>query len=194
MIRHAVEVIRRNAEVQKRLIEDLLDMSRILTGKMVVKSECVDLHAVLNGAIESVRAAASARGISLEVQLDGSVRYIAADSDRLQQVVWNLLSNAIKFTPRGGRVELRLRNTGNEVEISVHDNGEGISGDFLPYVFERFRQADASTTRQHAGIGAGLAVVRHLVEAHGGTVEADSDGQGQGATFVVRLPRLKEIA
>jgi signal transduction histidine kinase len=194
MIQRALEVIRRNAEVQKRLIEDLLDMSRILTGKMVVKSGWVDLHAVLNAAIESVRAAASARGIALEVQLDDSVRYITADSDRLQQVVWNLLSNAIKFTPRGGRVELRLLNTGNEVEISVHDTGEGISADFLPYVFERFRQADASTTRQHAGIGVGLAVVRHLVEAHGGTVEANSDGEGQGSTFVVRLPRLREVA
>jgi signal transduction histidine kinase len=180
--------------VQKRLIEDLLDMSRILTGKMVIRRDWVDLPAVLNAAVESVRAAACARGIDLEVQLDASVLYVKADSDRLQQVVWNLLSNAIKFTPRGDRVELRLRNTRNEVEISVQDSGEGISADFLPFVFERFRQADASTTRQHAGIGVGLAVVRHLVEAHGGTVEANSDGEGKGATFVVRLPRLKEIA
>ena len=194
IIRHAVEVIKRNAELQKRLVEDLLDMSRILTGKMVVQTARIDLSAVLHAAVESVRAAATGRGVALKVQLDDSVRYIVADADRLQQVVWNLLSNAIKFTPQGGRVELGLRAAGNQVEISVRDTGEGIPAGFLPHVFERFRQADASTSCKHTGIGVGLAVVRHLVEAHGGTVEANSDGEGQGATFVVRLPRLKEIA
>lgn len=148
----------------------------------------------LNGIITSWNPGAERTFGYTASEMDDSVRYITADSDRLQQVVWNLLSNAIKFTPRGGRVELRSRNAGNEVEISVRDTGEGISADFLPYVFERFRQADATTTRQHAGIGVGLAVVRHLVEAHGGAVEANSDDEGQGATFVVRLPRLKEIA
>jgi PAS domain S-box-containing protein len=194
MIQHAVEVIQRNAEVQKRLIEDLLDISRILTGKMVVKSGSADLPSILNAAIESVRDAAGEKGIALEFHLDDSVRYIAGDADRLQQVVWNLLSNAIKFTPRGGRVELRLRSIGREVEISVRDTGVGIPAGFLPHIFERFRQGDASTSCKHTGIGVGLAVVRHLVEAHGGTVEANSDGEGQGATFVVRLPGLKEIA
>jgi signal transduction histidine kinase len=192
MIQHAVEVIQRNAEVQKRLIEDLLDMSRILTGKMVVQIRSADLPALLNAAIESVRAAAHAKGIALQFELDSSVRHIPGDPDRLQQVACNLLSNAIKFTPSGGRIELRLRNLGNEVEISVRDTGEGISAGFLPHVFERFRQGDASTTRQHGGIGVGLAVVRHLVEAHRGAVQALSDGEGEGATFVVKLPSSGE--
>jgi PAS domain S-box-containing protein len=188
MASHAVEVIQRNARVQKRLIEDLLDMSRILTGKMVIKRETVDLAAVLSAALDSVRSAATAKQITVDLAIDESVRVVTGDSDRLQQVVWNLLANAIKFTPLNGRVELRLQNCGTHAEIVVRDTGDGISPDFLPHVFERFRQGDGSTSRQHGGLGLGLAVVRHLVEAHGGRVWADSGGAGQGSTFVVSLP------
>jgi PAS domain S-box-containing protein len=186
--RHAVEVISRNAKIQKRLIEDLLDMSRILTGKLVIKRERVDLAAVLAAALDSVRTAAVAKRIVVDFQIDESVRFVMGDADRLQQVTWNLLANAIKFTPVNGHVQLRLEFSGSCAEIIVQDTGTGILPEFLPHVFERFRQADGSTSRQHGGLGLGLAVVRYLVEAHGGRVRASSAGLNQGSTFVVSLP------
>jgi signal transduction histidine kinase len=186
--KHAIEVIRRNAKVQKRLIEDLLDMSRILSGKLVIKKEPVDLSGVLTAALDSVRTAAAAKRIAVDFHIDHSIGFVTGDADRLQQVVWNLLANAIKFTPMNGRVELRLESSGVNVEIIVQDTGDGILPEFLPYVFERFRQGDASTTRQHGGLGLGLAVVRYLVEAHGGRVRVSSPGLNQGSTFVVSLP------
>jgi signal transduction histidine kinase len=188
MIRRAVEVIQRNAQMQKRLIEDLLDMSRILAGKLVIKGEKVDLPAALQTALDSIRPTAEGKAIQLEAEIDETVGFVIGDSDRLQQVVWNLLSNAIKFTPLNGRVELRLQKEGAEAKISVRDTGEGIPAEFLPHVFERFRQADGGTSRHHGGLGLGLAVVRYLVEAHGGTVCAGSAGKDQGSTFVVTLP------
>jgi PAS domain S-box-containing protein len=186
--RHAVEVIQRNAKVQKRLIEDLLDMSRILSGKLVIKKERVDLQSVLAASLDSVRTAASAKGIAVDLHIDRSVGFVTGDADRLQQIVWNLLANAIKFTPINGHVVLRLESSGADTEITVQDNGDGILPEFLPHVFERFRQGDGSTRRQHGGLGLGLAVVRYLVEAHGGRVRASSRGLNQGSTFVVSLP------
>jgi PAS domain S-box-containing protein len=184
----AIDVITRNADLQKRLIEDLLDMSRILTGKMIIKSEWVDLQAVVNNAADTVRPAIAAKGIDLTLELDPSVSFIRGDVDRLQQVLWNLLSNSAKFTPEHGTIEVSSGKSGSSVEIAVRDSGRGISPEFLPYVFERFRQGDSSTTRRHGGLGLGLAVVRYLVEAHGGTVWASSEGEGRGTTVVVRLP------
>ena len=183
-----LEVVERNAKMQAQLIEDLLDVSRIITGKLRLDVQPVDLTAVIEAAIETVRPSADARGIRLQRVLDSGAGPVSGDAGRLQQVVWNLLSNAIKFTPNEGRVQVRLERLNSHVEISVHDTGQGISRDFLPHVFERFRQFDATTTRSHYGLGLGLAIVRHLVELHGGTVQADSPGEGQGATFTVRLP------
>jgi PAS domain S-box-containing protein len=184
----AIEVIQRNAGVQKRLIEDLLDMSRILTGKMMIKSAQVDLNGVVHSAVDSVRPAISAKGIILDLQLEEGARFIIGDADRLHQVLWNLLSNSAKFTPSQGRIGIETKKVNSTIEITVRDSGRGISSDFLPHVFERFRQGDGSTTRSHGGLGLGLAVVRHLVEAHGGLVWATSEGAGKGATFVVSLP------
>src|SRR5262249_50121861 len=186
--RHAVEVIQRNAKVQKRLIEGLLDMSRILTGKLVIKRERVDLTSVLSAALDSVRTAAGAKRIAVDLRIDESSRFIMGDPDRLQQVVWNLLANSIKFTPQDGRVEVRLESSGNHAEIIVQDRGDVILPEFLPHVFEQFRQADGSMARQYGGLGLGLAVVRYLVEAHGGRVRATSPGLNQGSTFIVSLP------
>ncbi len=183
-----LEIIERNAKVQVQLIEDILDGSRIITGKLRLELRPVDLMAVVQAAIEAVRPAADAKGIALDVSLDPAAARVKGDPDRLQQILWNLVNNAIKFTPKRGVVAVRLARTGTSVELSVKDNGEGISSDFLPYVFERFRQADASPTRRHGGLGLGLALVRHLAEAHGGAVRAESDGVGQGAKFVVTLP------
>lgn len=183
----ALEAIERNARVQVRLIEDLLDLSRIEAGKMVLSVGPVELVRVVEAAIDSVKPAADAKSIRLQPVLDSHAT-IVGDADRLQQVVWNLLSNAIKFTKRRGRVQIRLRREQSYVEIAVADDGQGIEPDFLPHVFDRFRQADASSTRKAGGLGLGLAIVRSLVELHGGTVEAKSDGVGLGATFVVRLP------
>jgi PAS domain S-box-containing protein len=188
MVRHAIDVIHRNALVQKRLIEDLLDMSRILTGKLVIRTDHVDLGAVLAAALDSIRPAASAKTISIDVQVDPGVPRVIGDADRLQQVVWNLLSNSVKFTPAGGTIMTHVSNTDGGVAIEVKDSGQGISPAFVPFVFDRFRQAEQGTARQHGGLGLGLAVVRHLVELHGGTVAADSPGQGLGSTFTVRLP------
>ncbi|MGZ3425755.1 MAG: hybrid sensor histidine kinase/response regulator, partial [Polyangia bacterium] len=184
----ALETIDRNATLQAKLVEDLLDVSRIITGKLRLRIANVDLISIVEAAINSVRPAAEAKAIHLEAQLDSSVGLIAADGDRLQQVMWNLLANAIKFTPEGGRVGVALRRGPSGVALRVEDSGAGIDPTFLPYVFDRFRQADSSTTRPHGGLGLGLAIVRHMVELHGGTVHADSGGQGRGAAFTGRLP------
>ncbi|MDT5293287.1 MAG: hypothetical protein QOJ76_167 [Acidobacteriota bacterium] len=185
---HALETIERNARSQAQLIEDLLDVSRVITGKLRLDIGRVDAASIVNEAIDSVQLAAEAKGIQLEVTLDPSARHVFGDAARLQQVVWNLLSNAIKFTPVGGRVGVCLKRTGSDVQISVSDTGGGIGADFLPFIFDRFRQADGTTTRRHGGLGLGLSIVRHLVELHGGTVEAESPGEGRGATFTVSLP------
>jgi PAS domain S-box-containing protein len=183
----ALETIERNALSQAQLIEDLLDVSRIISGKFRVEVRTVDMPSVTEAAIDAVRLAAESKGIEIVPQID-AVPMLAGDPTRLQQVVWNLLSNAIKFTPKGGRVDVRLACVESHVELEVADNGPGISADFLPYVFDRFRQADGTTTRTHSGLGLGLAIVRHLVELHGGSVRALSEGEGQGAVFAVRLP------
>jgi PAS domain S-box-containing protein len=184
----ALDAIERNARAQSQLIEDLLDISRIVTGKLRLDVRPVDLVAVIEAALDAVRPAADAKGIALQAVLDPRAGPLVADADRLQQVVWNLLSNAIKFTPGGGHVEVRLEPRDGAVDIVVSDTGQGISPALLPHVFDRFRQADSTTTRQHGGLGIGLALVRHLVELHGGTVHADSPGLGGGSSFTVRLP------
>jgi signal transduction histidine kinase len=187
LVGRALETIERNARAQMRLITDILDVARIVSGKLRLTPEPVDLRPVVGAAVETVRPTADARGVALEAALDDAGPF-AGDPARLQQVVWNLLSNAVKFTPPGGRVAVSLRRRGDAVEIVVRDTGQGIDPAFLPHVFERFRQADGSTSRAHGGLGLGLAIVRHLVELHGGTVRAESEGPGRGATFTVSLP------
>jgi signal transduction histidine kinase len=184
----ALDVIRRNAKLQLSLINDLLDVSRIISGKMVLKSEPVDLGQVAKASLDTVRPAAITKGIELEVAVQEATPFIAGDADRLQQVLWNLLTNAIKFTPKNGKVELRLEQDDSQLLVIVRDTGVGIDPQFLPYVFDRFRQADTATTRKVGGLGLGLAVVRYLVEAHGGSVSAESPGAGLGATFIVKFP------
>jgi PAS domain S-box-containing protein len=184
----ALDMIERNAKVQARLVSDLLDVSRIVTGKLQLQLQPSDPRSIINLAIDTVRTAADAKAISLIGDLQPDVDPVMGDPDRLQQVVWNLLVNAVKFTPEGGRVDISLEQAGSDACIAVKDTGQGIEAAFLPYVFERFRQADASNTRISGGLGLGLAIVRHLVEMHGGSVSAASDGPGQGATFTVRLP------
>jgi PAS domain S-box-containing protein len=187
---HAREVIDRNIVAQTQLVEDLLDISRIVSGRMRLNVLPVALDAIVNAALDSLRLAAEAKGLVLEASnLSGSAQ-VAGDPDRLQQIVWNLLSNAIKFTPRGGRVNVELRRTDAHVELEVADSGQGISADFLPHVFDRFRQGDSTTTRPVGGLGLGLAIVRHLTELHGGTVTAASEGEGLGARFTLALPAL----
>lgn len=183
-----LDVIGRNAHSQTRIIEDLLDMSRILSGKVRLDVQRVGLGPVIEAALETVKPAAEAKAIHLHAMIDPLAKPIAGDPNRLQQIFWNLLSNAIKFTPRGGRVQVLLERVNSHLEVSVTDTGPGISADFLPYVFERFRQADASTTRQHGGLGLGLAIVKHLAELHGGTVRVKSGGLSKGATFIVNFP------
>lgn len=184
----AFETIERNAAAQSRLIEDLLDVSRIISGKLRLERDMVDVGSVIAAAIEAISPAAESKRITVKSNLDSPVAKVFADPQRLQQIVWNLLSNAVKFTPKGGRVEVGVGGRESQIEITVRDTGQGINPDFLPYVFDRFRQAEASTTRKHGGLGLGLAIVRHLVELHGGQVTADSPGEGQGATFTVNLP------
>ncbi len=186
--KHAVEVIERNAKAQAQLIDDLLDVSRIISGKLRLNICPVEPVSIVELALDSVSPAADAKEITLEAKLDKNIGTIPGDPDRIQQIIWNLLSNAIKFTPNGGRVTLEIRRERLYIEFSVTDSGQGISPDFLPYVFDRFRQADATVARAHGGLGLGLAIVRHLAELHGGTVQAASDGEGKGATFIVKLP------
>jgi CheY-like chemotaxis protein len=187
-LQRVLETIERNARAQTQLVDDILDVSRIIAGKMRVNIQKSDLHAVARGALDAVRPAAEAKGVQLVADFGPDSAEFYADPDRLQQVIWNLLANAIKFTPRDGQVELRVARVKSEVEISVTDTGVGITPDVLPHVFNRFWQADSSITRQQGGLGLGLAIVRHLVEVHGGTVRAFSEGEGKGAKFVVRLP------
>jgi signal transduction histidine kinase/CheY-like chemotaxis protein len=184
----ALDAIIRNAHAQVQLIDDLLDVSRIISGKMRLDVHPVDLKLVMETALDAVRPAADAKGTQLQAILDPGAGPITGDPDRLQQVVWNLLTNAIKFTPKGGRVQVYLQRVNSHVEIVISDTGQGIAAEMLPVVFNRFWQADSGTTRIHKGLGLGLALVRHLVEAHGGTVMAQSAGEGKGATFVVKLP------
>ncbi|MDQ3300193.1 MAG: GAF domain-containing sensor histidine kinase, partial [Myxococcota bacterium] len=187
-IRRGLETIARNARAQAQLIEDLLDMNRIVSGKIRLDVQRVDLSAIVEAAVDSVRPSAQARSIKLRVTLDPLVVPVFGDPHRLQQVVWNLLSNAVKFTPKGGRIDVLLARVNSHVDITVVDSGIGIAPDFLPHIFERFRQADSSTTREHGGLGLGLSIVKQLVELHGGTVRADSAGADGGSTFVVSLP------
>lgn len=185
---HGLQVIDRNAKSQAKLIEDLLDVSRITTGKLRLKLQQVDVCAIVNGVIETVRPNATAKGIQLQLQADVPAVTLDADPDRLQQVVWNLLTNAVKFTPQGGNILVHLSQDERGIRLDVTDTGAGIEPKFLPYVFDRFRQADSTSTRSYGGLGIGLTIVRHIVELHGGTVEAKSDGLGTGATFSVCLP------
>jgi PAS domain S-box-containing protein len=187
-IERALTVIERNARAQARLIEDLLDMSRILSGKLRLEVRPTDVALAIADAIEAVRLAADAKGIALESRVDDEVGTILADPDRLQQIVWNLLSNAVKFTPKGGHVSLSASRDPSRVTIVVQDDGKGMPPELLPGVFEPFRQADASATRRFAGLGLGLSIVRQLVQAHGGSIRAESGGEGRGATFTVELP------
>jgi len=183
-----LNIIERNARAQTRIIEELLEMSRIISGKIRLEVGRVDIASVVRSAVDTVRPAADAKGVEIKMVFDPAARAIMGDASRLQQVFWNLLSNAVKFTPTGGRVLLTVAATGAHVEIAVSDTGEGIAPEFLPQVFDRFSQADASTTRRHGGLGIGLAIVKQLVELHGGTVSAQSPGMGQGSTFTVKLP------
>ncbi|HEY3066055.1 MAG TPA: PAS domain S-box protein [Methylomirabilota bacterium] len=190
----AVDAIVRGASAQARLVDDLLDLSRIVTGRMRLDLQRIHPIDVIEAALDAVRPAAAAKDIEIVTALDGTVGTIVGAPDRLQQVVWNLVMNAVKFTPTGGRVTVSLRRAGPDVEIVVADTGEGISADLLPHVFERFRQEDSSSVRAHGGLGLGLALVRHLVELHGGQVHAASPGKGRGATFTVKLPRARTTA
>jgi signal transduction histidine kinase len=187
-VQRAATVIRQNATAQSQLIDDILDVSRIIGGRLVLDTELVPLHAVIDNAIDSLMPAASAKTIQVTRHLDREIA-VVGDRDRLQQVVWNLVSNAFKFTPKGGRVDVRLTEVEDDAQIEVTDTGIGISPEFLPFVFDRFRQADSSMSRRHSGLGLGMAIVRHLVELHGGTVSVESAGENQGATFRLRLSR-----
>jgi len=182
------EVIERNARIQTQIVDDMLDMSRIISGKLLLRTQSMDLRSVAEAALATVQPAAEARGVRIDTRLDPSLPLVRGDPGRLQQVIWNLLTNAIKFTPRDGSVQLRLVQIDGQAELTVSDSGQGIAAEFLPHVFERFRQAHSSTTRIHGGLGLGLAIVKQLVEQHGGSVHAHSAGVGQGASFVVRLP------
>jgi len=188
----ALEIIERNAKLQAQLIEDLLDVSRILQGKMVLNVSVVNLADTIEAALETVRFTAQTKGIQLQTACAPNVGQVLGDPGRLQQVMWNLLSNAVKFTPEGGRVDVRLEQVDSSAQIQVSDTGKGISPEFVPYLFDYFRQADRSTTRTFGGLGLGLAIVRHLTELHGGSVQAESPGEGLGSTFTVKLPLLKD--
>jgi len=190
--KHALDTVERNARAQAQLIEDLVDVSRIAGGKLQLDMQPVDLPALIDAAVDIVRPAANARGVLIEISVEPTVGPVAGDPARLQQVIWNLLSNAVKFTSRDGYVYVKLRRVETVAELEVRDTGIGIDPDFLPWVFERFRQAESAVTRSHRGMGLGLAIVRHLIELHGGTVTAHSDGEGHGATFTIRVPLAED--
>lgn len=190
----AFETIERNARSQSQLIDDLLDVSRIITGKLQIEPRAVDLCAVIDSACEAVRPAFEAKHIKVETELKASGCYVPGDPNRLQQIFWNLLSNAVKFTPEKGKVRIVASRENSHVRISVSDSGIGITPEFLPYIFDRFRQADGSTTRVHGGLGLGLSIVKHLVQLHGGEVEVESEGKNRGATFTVSLPLVSGIS
>jgi signal transduction histidine kinase len=183
-----LKVIERNTRAQVQLIDDVLDVSRIVSGKLRMEMGPCELIDVINAGVNVVRPAAEARRIALNLQLDPSASGVWCDGVRIQQVVWNLVSNAVKFTPKGGRVDVTLSREGSSLQIRVHDTGQGISSELLPHIFDRFRQADSSTRRRFAGLGLGLSIAKHIVEAHGGTIDASSPGEGEGSTFTVRLP------
>ncbi len=186
--RYALDAIERNARAQAQIVEDLLDTSDILKGKLRLKTEVVDVKKAIEAAVDAVKPAADAKGIEIEAVITTSDGHVTGDFARLRQAIWNLLSNAIKFTPKGGNIQLTLAQRGADVEIAVSDTGAGIHPEFLPFIFDHFRQADGSSTREHGGLGLGLTLARYLVEMHGGTVTAASPGPGQGATFIIRLP------
>jgi PAS domain S-box-containing protein len=190
----AVETIYRNAKSQAQLVADLLDVSRIISGKLRLDVRTVDLINIINAAIDSIRPAVDAKGLRLQTMLDPAAGPISGDADRLQQIVWNLLTNAVKFTPKGGRIQVNAQRVDSHVEVVVSDSGVGISKEFLPHVFDRFRQADASTTRIHGGLGLGLSIVHQLVDLHGGSVSVQSEGEGKGATFTITLPFVGVIS
>lgn len=190
--KHAVAVIERGAKTQAQLIEDLLDISRIRTGKFRVNAQPVELSAVVDAAVESIAPSIAAKQIKLHCESDEQIGLISGDAERLQQVVWNLLSNAVKFTPEKGQIEIRLERAGTYARLTIYDNGAGIRREFLPFVFDSFRQSDETDKAKHKGLGLGLAIVRHLIEAHGGTVTATSAGENLGATFSVELPLLAD--
>jgi CheY-like chemotaxis protein len=187
-MRQAVDAVDRNAQIQARLIEDILDVSRMVTGKLRLEVKPTDLSAIILSAVDVVKPSANARNIDINVHAPAAAA-IVGDSDRLRQVVWNILSNAVKFTPAGGHVDVTLSQEPGEYRIEVKDSGRGIPPEFLPYIFQPFRQADGSSTRSHGGLGLGLAIARHLTELSGGSIQAASDGIGRGATFTIRLPR-----
>lgn len=186
--RSGIAAIARSAELQATLIDDVLDVSRIMSGKLRLRIETVDMAQLVHASIDSVRPSADAKRIRVQAELDGSLGVIVGDPARLQQVLWNLLTNAVKFTPRGGSIHIGGRRTASHLQLSVADTGEGIESSFLPHIFEAFRQAEGPTTRTHGGLGLGLSIVRYIVEAHGGTISAESHGRGLGATFTVQLP------
>jgi signal transduction histidine kinase/CheY-like chemotaxis protein len=194
VLSQGLDAIDRNARVQAQLIDDLLDVSRIVSGKLNLDVRPLDISSVTRAAINVVRPASDAKNITLDYWAEPGLGAISADSARLQQVVWNLLSNAVKFTPQGGKITIRIQQDRSHAKVTVQDTGQGIEAEFLPRVFDRFRQADSSTTRSFGGLGLGLAIVRHLVELHGGTVSAESEGVGKGATFTARFPLLKDRA
>jgi len=194
VLNQGLEAIDRNARVQAQLIDDLLDVSRIVSGKLNLEVRPLDICSVTRAAINVVRPAADAKGITLDYYAEPGLGAISADSARLHQIIWNLLSNAVKFTPRGGKIAIRIEQEAAHAKVTVHDTGQGIDPEFLPRVFDRFRQADSSTTRSFGGLGLGLAIVRHLIELHGGTVSAESEGVGKGATFFARFPLITERA
>ena len=184
----AFDTIERNVRAQGRLIDDLLDVSRIISGKLLIEPSRIEIAKVLEAAAESIGPAAEEKGVNFKTTLAPEAGMVLGDPDRLQQAIWNLLANAVKFTPEGGHVELRLTRVNSQIEIAVIDDGPGISPDFLPHVFDRFRQKDATSARQHGGLGLGLAIVRHLAELHGGSARAESEGEGRGTTFTITLP------
>ncbi len=195
VLKQGFEAIDRNARVQAQLIDDLLDVSRIVSGKLNLDVRPLDICSVTRAAINVVRPAADAKGIALDYSAQPGLGAISADSARLQQIIWNLLSNAVKFTPQGGKITIRISSRKDRTRrVTVQDTGQGIDPEFLPRVFDRFRQADSSTTRSFGGLGLGLAIVRHLVELHGGTVSAESPGVGKGATFFATFPLLTDRA
>jgi CheY-like chemotaxis protein len=188
---HGLQVIERNVRAQTKLIEDLLDLSRITSGKLRLSTRPMNLASVIEAASDALRPIVEDKGLSLEQQIEASEPMINGDADRMQQVVWNLLSNAAKFTPSGGRIAVRLDESADSLRLTVSDTGDGMEPEFLPHIFERFRQADSSSSRRYSGLGIGLNIVRHIVQLHGGTITADSAGKGRGSTFAVTLPRAR---
>jgi signal transduction histidine kinase/ActR/RegA family two-component response regulator len=191
-VSNALMIIERNARAQAGIISDILDVSRIINGQLKIRAVALELSPIILSVIETLKLAADAKSISISLDMDPEAGVVAGDPDRLRQVIWNLVSNAIKFTPKHGKVSIELKRVESQIELRVTDSGIGIKEKFLPFVFGRFRQADSTTTRLHGGLGLGLAIVRHLIELHGGTVEVASAGEGRGASFAISLPVATE--